>query len=107
MFFCSRYALIVGHILLHHLIIWVFQQKGVGSRNCFGHIVRLGERERGEKNTFYMIKYITVADYVRYEANKCEDTGYETFYLWAIGPEQCSFVHATDGSKRVEAMKVS
>lgn len=41
--FGSRYTLVVGHIPLHHLIIGVFQQEGVGSRNCFGHIVRLGE----------------------------------------------------------------
>lgn len=43
-FFSPRQTLVVGHVPLHHLIIWVFQQEGVGSRNRLGQVVRLGEK---------------------------------------------------------------
>lgn len=38
----SRQTLVVSHVPLHHLIIRVFQQEGVGSRHRLGQVVRLG-----------------------------------------------------------------
>lgn len=37
----SRQTLVVGHVSLHHLIIRVFQEEGVGSRHRLGQVVRL------------------------------------------------------------------
>lgn len=43
-----RYALIVGHISLHHFIIWMLQKKSVSCCNSFWKIISLN-RDREKK----------------------------------------------------------
>lgn len=38
-FLGSRKTLVVGHVSLHHLIIWVLQEEGVGCRHCLGQVI--------------------------------------------------------------------
>lgn len=54
-FFGSRQTLVVGHVPLHHLVIGVFQQEGVGGRHRLGQVVGLGEITQSRGTHLLMI----------------------------------------------------
>lgn len=51
---------VVGHVLLHHVVVGMLQQEGVGSRDGLGQFVRLVEikKKRKKKCFFKNILYL-------------------------------------------------